>query len=275
MDRTPSDEVDYVSGRTRLYGIVGHPIQQVRSPEMFTAAFRARGMDAVLVPLHVAPADFDTALAGLLAVRNLDGLIFTIPYKARALALASTLGREARAVGAINALARHDDGWKGEIFDGIGCVVALQRASVEIAGKRLMLLGAGGAGSAVGVAIAHQQPAFMRLHDLDPARAVALRDRIRRVSPETNVEIAAPRVDDVHLLLNVTPSGMLDDGRLPFEASSLPRELVVFDAVVMPEETPLLALARRCGCAVVPGRAMLRGQIDRMVDYFTGTGQHT
>src|SRR3569833_4760086 len=77
------DEVSYISGRTRVYGIVGDPSAQVRSPEMFTAALRARGLDAILVPLHVTPEDFDPCLGGLLALRNLDGLIFTIPHTTR------------------------------------------------------------------------------------------------------------------------------------------------------------------------------------------------
>ena len=102
------EEVDYVSGGTRLFGIVGDPIVQVRSPEMFTAAFRARGLDAVLVPLHVRPDVFEACLSGLMRLSNLDGLIFTIPYKARALGLAATLGTQAEIVGAINALARRD-----------------------------------------------------------------------------------------------------------------------------------------------------------------------
>src|SRR5258708_38854478 len=100
------DEVDYVSGRTRVFGIVGHPIEQVRSPEMFTAEFRRRGCDAILVPLHVLPDDFDAALPQLLRVQNLDGLVFTIPFKARACAVAGAFGREARVAGASNPLGR-------------------------------------------------------------------------------------------------------------------------------------------------------------------------
>jgi shikimate dehydrogenase len=61
---------------------------------------------------------------------------------------------------------------------------------------------------------------------------------------------------------------MLDDARLPIEVDSLPSALVVLDAVVKPEVTPLLALAARCGCDAIPGRAMMRGQIARMVDFF-------
>jgi shikimate dehydrogenase len=264
------DEVDYVSGRTRLFGIVGDPIVQVKSPEMFTAAFRARGLDAVLVPLHVVPADFDACLAGLMRLRNLDGLIFTIPHKVRALSLAATVGAQARVAGAINALARSGDAWKGEMFDGLGCVEALRRRSVPLRGRRLMLLGAGGAGSAIAIALAHEQPAFMRLFDVDSARVEALASKVRAVSATTLVEVARPSIDDVDVLLNATPTGMLDDARLPLEVDRLPQRLVVFDAIVKPERTPLIQLAEASGCTTVHGREMMRGQIDRMVEFFTG-----
>lgn len=265
------DEVDYVSGKTRLYGIVGHPIVQVRSPEMFTAAFRNRAIDAVLVPLHVLPDRFDETLAGLTALENLDGLIFTIPYKACAIALASTLGPQANAVGALNALGRDGDRWKGEIFDGLGCVEALRRRGIAIEGRRVGLIGAGGAGSAIAVAMAHEKPAFMRLHDVDPARADALAEKVKRVSPTTSVTVEAPRVDDIDILLNASPVGMLDDARLPLAIDALPRALVVFDAIVKPERTPLIRLAESCGCTTVHGREMMRGQVDRMVDFFIGS----
>ena len=263
------DQVDYVSGATRIFGIVGDPIAQVRSPETFTAEFRRRGLDAILVPLHVLPDDFDVGLAGLLRLRNLDGLIFTIPYKARAVALASELGPQAQIVGAVNALTRKGNSWKAEIFDGLGCVEAFSRRAIPLQGQRLMLIGAGGAGSAVGVAIAHERPAFMRLFDIDMARSQALADKIRSVSPGTLVEVALPRVDDIDVLLNVSPVGMLDDARSPITVDNLPRQLVVFDAIVKPDRTPLIRLAEEHGCTIVHGREMMRGQIYRMVDYFT------
>ena len=70
------DEVDYVSGKTRIFGIVGHPIEQVRSPEMFTAEFRRRGCDAILIPLHVLPDDFDATLPRLLRLSVRPPVIF-------------------------------------------------------------------------------------------------------------------------------------------------------------------------------------------------------
>jgi len=172
------DEVDFVSGRTRIYGIVGDPIEQVRSPEMISAEFASRGLDALLIPIHVLPADFDACLAQLKRVQNVDGLVFTIPYKRAAVALADELGAHARAIGAINALARRSQGrWAGDIFDGMGCVEAFRRRGYAVAGQRLMLIGAGGAGAAIGVAIAHEHPRSMRLYDVDPKRALRARRR--------------------------------------------------------------------------------------------------
>lgn len=270
---TFSDQVDYVSGRTRLFGIVGHPIEQVRSPEMFTAEFRRRSLDAILIPLHVLPDDFDILLPQLLRLRNLDGVIFTIPYKLRACALADRLGEQARIVGAINALGRNAaGGWRGDIFDGIGCVEAFRRRGIALSGKRLLLLGAGGAGSAIAAAMASERPGSLRIYDVDAARAQALAAKIARAFPAAAVGAGAPQLEGIDVLLNATPTGMLDDARLPIDIAMLPRDMVVFDAIVKPETTPLLALAERCGCATVRGREMMRGQISRIVDFFLADG---
>ena len=68
-----SGEVDYVNGKTCIFGIVGHPIEQVRSPEMITAELVSRGLNALMVPVHVLPADFDRVMPELLKLQNVDG----------------------------------------------------------------------------------------------------------------------------------------------------------------------------------------------------------
>jgi shikimate dehydrogenase len=266
---TPSDQVDYVSGKTRLFGIVGHPIEQVRSPEMITAEMTSRGYDAVLVPMHVLPDDFETVVPALLRMRNVGGLVFTIPFKARACAFADELGAQARAIGVINALARGADGrLRGDIFDGLGCVEAFRRRDIALAGKRVLLIGAGGAGSAIAAAVASEAPASLAIHDVDGPRAQDLVDKVARANPGARVSVGKPAVEGIDILLNATPVGMLDDPRLPVAIDRIASEVVVFDAIVKPERTPLLALAQRCGCTTVQGREMMRGQIARMVDFF-------
>jgi len=221
------------------------------------------------VPLHVLPDDFDAALPQLMRLQNLGGLVFTIPYKARACAFAEAMGEQGRVVGAINALAKGADGrWHADIFDGLGCVEAFRRRDIGFAGKRVMLLGAGGAGSAMAVAIGSERPASLRIFDVDGERASALAGKVARANPGLDAAAGAPTTDGIDILLNASPVGMLGDARLPMEIAALPRGLVIFDAIVKPDRTPLLALAEDCGCTTVYGREMMRGQISRMVDFF-------
>lgn len=272
---TSFDQVSWVSGRSRVFGIVGHPIEQVRSPEMVSAEFIKRRRDAVMIPIHVLAEDFDTVVRALMRVQNLDGLVFTIPFKQAAMAFADQIGAQAQMAGAVNALARRADGaWVADIFDGAGCVEAFRRRGLSFAGQRVTLIGAGGAGSAIGIAVAHEKPRSMRLWDPDATRVSDLAAMVRRVDPAIRVEVAPPTVEHVDVLLNASPIGMLGDPRLPIETSHIAPSTVVFDAIVMPERTPLLALAEACGCEIVRGREMMRGQIARIVDFLlqTGTG---
>ena len=264
------DQVGWVSGRTRVFGIVGHPIEQVRSPEMFSAEFARRGHEALMIPVHVLPDDFDAVLPTLMRVRNLGGLVFTIPFKQAACRLADELDAQAQAVGAINALARRPDGrWAGGMFDGAGCVEAFRRRGLSLGGKRVVLIGAGGAGSAIGAAVAAEAPAAMRLWDPDPARVEALAATVRRIGPGIAVTVARPEVAGADILLNASPVGMLGDPNTPVPLDPpFPSSLVVFDAIVKPEQTKLLAAAEEAGCTTVRGREMMRGQISRMTDFF-------
>lgn len=263
------EEVDYIDGSTRICGILGHPIEQVRSPENLTAELRRRALNAILIPVHVLPPQFDMTMAALKAMPNLAGLIFTIPFKGRAAEFADTLGPQATIVGAVNAMTRLEDGrWMADIFDGLGCVEAFRRRGISFAGKHVCVIGAGGAGAAIAIAVAHEAPASLRLHDIDSARVNALADKARQVAPNTNIIVAPPAIDGLDILINASPVGMLEDARLPVTETALPRELVVFDAIVKPETTPLLALAERCGCETVRGREMMRGQMTKLADFF-------
>ncbi len=263
------DEVKYVSGETRIFAIVGHPIAQVRSPEMVTAEMVRRGHKAILIPLDILAEDFEASLAALMRVKNLDGLIFTIPFKQRACALASELGAQAQTVGAINALARgRDDRWFGDIFDGLGCVEAFRRRGVSLKDQRVMLIGAGGAGRAIAVAIADQGPRALRIFDVDRERATQLAEEVLKIDAGIKTSFGEPTVEGIDILLNASPVGMLADPRMPIVVARIPAEVIVFDAIVKPEPTKLIDLAKRCGCRTILGREMMHGQISKVVDHF-------
>ena len=265
----PMNQVDFVNGKTRVYAIVGDPIEQVRSPEMVTWEMQKRDHNAVLIPMHIARDEFDTVMPHIMRMRNLDGLIFTIPFKAQAIALAKTLGPQASQIGAINALKKHSNGaWSGEIFDGMGCVEAFKQRGITLQDKRLQLIGLGGAGSAICVALAYEKPKLLRLFDINAQTTERMAKMVNTISPQTVVEVGLPLAEGIDILLNASPVGMLSDARLPLAVEQFKKELIVFDAIVMPENTPLLSLAQDCGCQVVRGREMMLGQISKIVDYF-------
>lgn len=255
-----------VTGATRLFGIIGNPIAQAKSPQVLTPALRARGLDAVLVPIDIAPTDLPTVFPALLRLGNLDGLVVTVPHKAAILPWLDRTGPRAKAAGAASVLARSADGaWLGELFDGTGCCTAIERRGVGIAGSVVQLLGAGGAGSAIAVEMLARAPAVLRVHDPDAQRLNALITRLSAQQSPVQLERGLGPAD---ILVNASPVGMQDPGACPVPATYLSPDLVVMDCVMDPDETALLRLAHAAGAFTVSGREMFDSQVDAVCDFF-------
>lgn len=257
-----------IDGATRLFGIVGDPVDQVRSPEVFNPILASAGRNAILVPMHVHPDRFEKTLRGLMALGNLDGLVVTVPYKPRALALADRVLPTGLQVGAVNALRREPDGtWTADMFDGRGLTRGLASQGLSVRGARAMVIGTGGAGSAVVVALAEAGAAAIALFDVDQAKAEALAARVREGYPACAVGFGPPDVEGRDILINATPIGMGPEDGLPAELGSLPASLLVVDVIMKPEVTPLMRHAKACGCRVIGGRVMLEGQTEELARF--------
>lgn len=260
--------VDFVDGRTRLYGILGHPIEQVRSPETVTFELRRRGINAILLPLHVKPDDFDAVFPQLLKLENLDGLVVTVPHKGRTRRHLERVGPLAEFSDGVSVVARSlDDQWIGEMFDGAGCVSALLKRGVTLSGKRILLLGAGGAGAAIAGAIARQKPAVLHVREPDATRSADIVAKLRAAFPRTIVSEGLSDLDAVDVLVNASPVGMLDETRMPLELDRIPAHIAVMDAIMDPDRTRLLKVAEESGCVTVYGREMLDAQISAVCDF--------
>jgi shikimate dehydrogenase len=257
-----------IDGATRLYAIIGDPIAQVRSPQVFNPILAAAGRNAVLVPCHVLPERFEESVRGLMALGNLDGIVVTVPYKARALQAADRVLPVGRQVGAVNALRREPDGtWSADMFDGRGLIRGLAGQDLSVQGVRAMVIGAGGAGSAVAVALAEAGAAALTLFDVDGAKAQALAARVREAYPACEVRVGPPGVEGHGMLVNATPIGMAPEDGLPADLGSLLPGLLVVDVIMKPEVTPLMRHAQSCGCRVIGGRTMLEGQAEELADF--------
>ncbi|MBB5687923.1 shikimate dehydrogenase [Roseomonas alkaliterrae] len=252
-----------ISGRTRLFAILGDPVSVVRSPGWWNALFARAGRDAVFVPMQVGAADLPRAWAGLRAIGNLDGLVLTMPHKQAAVPLVDVLGGSARLTGAVNTVRRlPDGGWEGEMFDGEGFVAGLRARGITPEGRHVRQKGCGGAGRAIAFALARAGVASLALEDAAPDRAASLAAEVAATFP------AVARGGEPDLLVNATPLGLSVNDPLPFDPATLSPRVSVADVIPNPEVTPLIAAARAAGCATATGRDMFEGQARLAAAYF-------
>jgi len=258
------------SGATRVYFTIGDPIAQVKAPAGLTAEFERRGRDAIVVPLQIAPADIEAGITALSRAANVDGLIATIPHKFALVAHCATLSDRARFLGVANVARRNADrSWHGDMLDGEGFADGLAEAGCRFEGRRALLIGAGGAGSAIALALLERGVTTLAVHDSDPARRNALIGKLA-VKFGDHVQRGADHPADVDILVNATPRGMAADDPLPVDVSRLPATTFVGDVITVPEMTPLLQAARARGCLTQTGVGMFLNVLGRMAEFFEG-----
>jgi shikimate dehydrogenase len=256
-----------VDGATRLLGIVGDPVAQVRSPPLWSAMFRYNRINAICVPFHVHPEEFARFIAGFRAAQNVMGLFVTIPHKLAAATHAEALTPRARMVGTANLLRPlAGGGWEGDMLDGLGFVRALRASGQLIEGRRALVIGAGGVGSAIAFALAEAGAAEVAVADIDAARAEALSRRlVERAGAQSRV--SAAKAEGFDLIVNASPLGMRADDPPPCDLAGLTADAIVGDVVIGRTLTPILKAARDLGCHVQPGSAMTDHQGAAMADF--------
>ena len=258
-----------ITGTTRLYAIIGDPIAQVRSPEVFTERLAKAGVDAVLLPVHVPAAQFEVAVPGLLSLGNLDGVLVTVPFKARMVPFAARLGEGARVIGAINALRREADGsWTGDMFDGKGFVNAAMAKGARLQGASVLLFGAGGAGSAIACALAEAGTSAIDIIDPERDRCDSLIAKLSAAFAHCRFAAADAHRSAYDLVINASPVGMGATDGMPGEIGRLAPGTLVGDVVVSQEPTRLIRHALASGCVCVTGRDMHAGQVDAIMAFF-------
>ncbi len=254
-------------GTTAVYGVIGDPVRHSLSPTLHNAAFAARGIDAVYVAFAVAEGSAPDALRAM-RVMDIGGLSVTMPHKTPVAHAVDEASNDVLALDAANTVVRVAGGrLRAESTDGDGCIDALLAAGCDPAGKRCMVIGAGGAGRSVVLALARHgasEIAVVNRHDGRAAAALALAGR-------PGVRRSVDAVGDTEIIINATPQGMGEsDGRLPLDPERLSAGQVVNDLVYHPLETALLSAARGRGLVVVDGLGMLLHQAARQFTLWTG-----
>lgn len=259
-----------LNGATRVHFIVGDPIAQVKSPAGVTQAFADHARDAVCVPAHVSPTQLAAWVRGVSLAQNVDGIIVTVPHKFACTDLCATKSDRATFLHTVNTMRRNADGsWHGDMFDGLGFVAAMQDKGCQPSGKNALLVGAGGAGSAIAHALVMAGVSELAIHDPDDQRRGSLVDRLAGLG-KCPVRHGSADPRGFALVVNATPVGMKEGDPFPLDVSKLEPSMFCGCVITVPAVTRFIAAAREKGCATMTGTDMFARVRDLMVEFLLG-----
>jgi shikimate dehydrogenase len=264
-----------IDTKTQFCGVIGNPVGHSLSPAIHNAAFRQLGLNVVYLAWHVEA--IGDAIKGLRALGNFHGASVTIPHKVAAMQFLDHVEPTAKRIGAINTIVAEKGELTGYNTDATGALRALREGGVELKGRRIVVLGSGGAARAIAFALAAESGAEkLTLLGIEESERTTLVEDIRStaavmVEDSHLDESALSRVlPDSHVLIHCTPVGMspkLDRTCVP--ASLLHEGLAVMDIVYNPRETQLLKDAKRVGCKTIPGLEMFLNQAVTQFELWT------
>ena len=259
--------LNHLSGATRLFPIIGDPIKYVESPMRLTRTFGESDYNGICVPLHVPADDLDAVMAGLTASRNVDGILVTMPHKFTAFAHCATSSERAKMLGVVSVIRRNPDGtWHGDMLDGLAFVKAQKDHGAQPKGARVLLVGAGGAGSAIAIALVEAGVRELIIQDADESRVATLLELVKDLG-QGRVSAGPPDPTGCHLMCNATPMGMEDGDPLPVDAALLTSSMFVGDVIAGHGVTPFLQGAEAAGCKTANGGHMVEAAQDVMTDF--------
>jgi shikimate dehydrogenase len=255
-----SQEPNY---KAELVGVFGHPVAENPTIVMLEAAFQALGLNWRYLTIEVYPAALADAMKGLRAF-NMQGINLTIPHKVAVLQYLDDVAGDARLMGAVNTVRREGDKLIGENTDGKGFLRSLREdAHLDPAGKRVVVLGAGGAARAITVELALAGAAHLTVVNRSPERGEALVNLLNQKTPVTAEfgpwDDVYPLPADTEVLVNATSIGLFPDvtARPRLDYDTINPGMVVCDVIPNPPHTPFLKAAETRGARTLDGLGML------------------
>jgi shikimate dehydrogenase len=258
-----------INGNTELIAHIGYPTHTFKSPMIYNPYFNEAGINAVVVPMACKPENYGALLKSVFALENIRGALITMPHKVSTVGLIDEVTATVRVAGACNAVKRLADGrLVGDMFDGAGFVRGVQRKGFELSGKRALVVGTGGVGSAIAASLAGAGVAAISLFDVNSACSQALAQRLQDHYPHIEVRTGSNDPAGHDLVVNATPLGMNEGDLLPLDVSRLSPETFVGEVVMRAETTAFLAAAQARGCRTQVGTDMLYEQIPAYLEFF-------
>ena len=264
-----------MSTKTRLCGVIGDPIEHTMSPAIHNAAFIQMGLDYIYIPFHVKEEELGKAIDGMRAL-NIRGLNVTLPHKVTIIPFLDELDSLAEKIGAVNTVTNDEGVLKGFNTDASGFLQALLEGGIEPKGKRVVVLGGGGASRAISFILAERGTHLVILNRR-LERAVELAGKLSKTfSKEVKalglvVDNLAQVLGETDILINTTSVGMSPNiSETPVPSNLLRPDLIVSDIVYNPIKTRLLREAEEAGAKTINGVDMFVWQGALSFERWTG-----
>ena len=258
-----------INGHTEVIAHIGFPTHAFKAPMIYNPYFEQQGINALVVPMGCQAEDYPVFLRAIFKLSNIRGALITMPHKVSTLTLVDEVLPAAAIAGACNAVRLGPQGQlQGDMFDGEGFVRGVLRKGFKLQGARVLVVGAGGVGSAIAASLAAAGVAAISLFDMNPAAAEALAGRLRAHYPALQVHTGSNDPAGHDLVVNATPMGMNDGDPLPMDVSRIAPGTFVGEVVMRTEMTAFLNAAQQRGCPVQVGSDMLFEQIPAYLEYF-------
>lgn len=270
-----------ITGHTELIGLIANPIRHSKSPMMHNTAFEALGLDYVYLVFEVDQTTLKAAVEGLRAL-GVRGFNVSMPNKGPIMQYLDEILPAGRLCQAVNTVVNENGRLIGTSTDGEGYMMACKDQGIDIIGKKITLLGAGGAATAIAMQAGLDgvgEISIFNRNDSFWSRAV---ENAEKLNAETGCKAAAYRLEDVEALrreiadsvalVNATSAGFGEQrGLCPIPDAGLLRpELTVTDVIYVPEKTPLLEMAEKLGCKTMNGIGMMLYQGAAAFKLWTG-----
>lgn len=258
-----------IDGNTELIAHIGYPTHSFKSPLIYNPYFEKEGINALVVPMGCKGEHYPAFLKSVFQLSNIRGALITMPHKVTTVGLLDEVTPTVKVAGACNAVKMDAQGrLVGDMFDGAGFVRGVQRKGFNLTGKRVMVVGTGGVGSAIAASMAAEKIAAISLFDVNKASCEALAQRLMKEYPTIQVGIGSNDPEGHDLVVNATPMGMNEGDPLPLDVSRLAPNTFVGEVVMRTEMTAFLQAAQQRGCRVQVGSDMLFEQIPAYLEYF-------
>lgn len=265
-----------ITGKSRVFGIIGWPVNHSLSPVFQNAAFEYLGLDCCYVPFPVHPDRLDASIRAIPAL-NIAGLNVTVPHKESVISCLSALSAEAKIIGAVNTIQVTGEGLIGHNTDGLGFMASLHESGESVIGRSIMIVGAGGAARAVVLSLAEGGAGAIVIANRTISKAESIKKSVQEHFPSVRVEVIGMEPADlkvvfssVDMIVNTTSIGLKSGDPSPVPKEFLHKDLFVCDLIYNPPDTELVRYAKELCRGHMNGTGMLINQGAASFKLWTG-----